>query len=279
MSRRTAPTILDEQRDGDNCTLRLAVPADLDCFPGHFPQAPVLPGVVQVGWALQLAAARLGAAACCRELETLKFQRILQPGDHVTLTLCHDRAHGKLRYVYRQGDTPHSSGRLVLDPPRERQVIDHVPAPPALSAPQPIARLLPHAGEMVLLDAALEHGPGHVLCSRRVPAGGLFHDADGTLPAWVGIELMAQAIAAWVGYQAAENGAPVRLGLLLGTRHYACNVAAFAPGSELRIAARRDAHDDCGMGMFACRIEAPGVLAEARLAVFSPTDASALFPS
>jgi predicted hotdog family 3-hydroxylacyl-ACP dehydratase len=235
--------------------------------------------VVQVGWALQLAAACLGIAPHCREMETLKFQRILQPGDRVTLTLCHDRAHGKLRYAYRQGDTPHSSGRLVLDPPRERQIIDHVPAAPALSVPHPIARLLPHAGEMVLLDAVLEHGPAHVLCSRRIPAGGLFHGADGTLPAWVGIEFMAQAIAAWAGCQARENSEPVRLGLLLGTRHYACNVAAFVPGSELRIEARRDAYDDRGMGMFACRIEAPGVLAEARLAVFSPTDASALFPS
>jgi len=141
----------------------------------------------------------------------------------------------------------------------------------------PIAELLPHAGEMILLDAVLEHGPEHALCSRRVPAGGLFHDADGNLPAWMGVELMAQAIAAWAGCQAKAAGEPVRLGFLLGTRHYVCNVAAFAPGSELRIEARRDFHDDGGMGVFACRIEAPGVLAQARLTVFSPPDASALF--
>src|SRR6185312_9475626 len=122
----------------------------------------------------------------------------------------------------------------------------------------PIAELLPHAGEMILLDAVLEHASEHAVCSRRVPAAGLFHDADGNLPAWMGVELMAQAIAAWAGCQAKAAGEPVRLGFLLGTRHYVCNVAAFAPGSE-------------------CRIEAPGVLAEARLTVFSPPDASALF--
>jgi predicted hotdog family 3-hydroxylacyl-ACP dehydratase len=143
----------------------------------------------------------------------------------------------------------------------------------------PIAELLPHAGEMILLDAVLEHGPEHAVCSRRVPAAGLFHDADGNLPAWMGVELMAQAIAAWAGCQAKAAGEPVRLGFLLGTRHYVCNVVAFAPGSELRIEARRDFHDDSGMGVFACRIEAPGVLAEARLTVFSPPDASALFQS
>ncbi|MDE2317684.1 MAG: hypothetical protein KGK06_14855, partial [Xanthomonadaceae bacterium] len=65
--------------------------------------------------------------------------------------------------------------------------------------PWPIAELLPHAGAMILLDAVLEHGPEHALCRRRVPAGGLLHDADGALPAWMGVELMAQAIAAWAG--------------------------------------------------------------------------------
>ena len=143
----------------------------------------------------------------------------------------------------------------------------------------PIAELLPHAGEMILLDAVLEYGPEHAVCRRRIPAAGLFHEADGALPAWMGVELMAQAIAAWAGCQARAAAEPVRLGFLLGTRHYACNVAAFAPGSELRIEARRDFHDDSGMGVFACRIEAPGVLAEARLTVFSPPDASALFQS
>ena len=145
--------------------------------------------------------------------------------------------------------------------------------------PWPIAELLPHAGAMILLDAVLEHSPEHTLCRRRVPADGLFHDADGALPAWMGVELMAQAIAAWAGCQAKQAGEPVRLGFLLGTRHYTCNVAAFAPGSELRVEARRDFHDDSGMGVFACRIEASGILAQARLTVFSPPDAATLFTS
>ncbi|HEX7731650.1 MAG TPA: acyl-CoA synthetase [Rhodanobacter sp.] len=113
---RTRPVILDERRDGDECTLRLRIPDDLAYFPGHFPQAPVLPGAVQVAWALQLAASRLGTAPQCREMEALKFQRLLRPGDHVTLTLRHDRARGKLHFAYREGETAYSSGRLVLEP-------------------------------------------------------------------------------------------------------------------------------------------------------------------
>lgn len=113
---RTDPVILREQRDGDSCTLLLQLPADLAYFAGHFPQAPVLPGAAQVAWALRLAAARLGSSPQCREMEALKFQRLLQPGDRVTLTLRHDRARGKLHFAYRDGDTSYSSGRLVLEP-------------------------------------------------------------------------------------------------------------------------------------------------------------------
>lgn len=279
MSTRTDPTILDEQRDGDECTLHLHIPDDLAYFPGHFPQAPVLPGVVQIAWALQLAASRLGTLPQCRELEALKFQRLLRPGDRVALALRHDRARGKLHFAYRQGDVAYSSGRLVPFPPSERKAGDPLPLPMQRASPWPIAALLPHAGEMLLLDAVLEHGPAHVLCNRRVPVHGLLHDTGGALPAWTGVELMAQAIAAWAGCQAREAGEPVRLGFLLGTRRYVCNVTAFAPGSELRIEARRDFHDGNGMGLFACRIEAPGMWAQAQLAVFSPPDASALFPS
>lgn len=138
----------------------------------------------------------------------------------------------------------------------------------------PVAELIPHAGAMILLDAVLEHDAERVLCCRRIPASGLFHDRDGGLPAWVGVELMAQATAAWAGCLAMANGESIRVGYLLGTRHYVCNVSSFAPGSELLVEARREHHDASGTALFACRIEAPGVLAQARLTVFSPPDGS-----
>lgn len=112
-----APAVLHETLEGDNCTLRLQVPAELACFPGHFPGAPVLPGVVLVDWALALAAARWSLPAACREMEALKFQRLLQPGDRVTLALRLDRARGKLHFAYREGDVAYAAGRLVLGPP------------------------------------------------------------------------------------------------------------------------------------------------------------------
>ncbi|MET0330788.1 MAG: hypothetical protein ABW154_05090 [Dyella sp.] len=110
------PHVREETRDADgSLLLRLRVPLDLVHFDGHFPAAPVLPGMLQLGWALALAAPRLGTAAECREFEALKFQHLLRPGDDVLLHLRWDAARGKLHFAYRWGDQAYSSGRLLLE--------------------------------------------------------------------------------------------------------------------------------------------------------------------
>jgi 3-hydroxymyristoyl/3-hydroxydecanoyl-(acyl carrier protein) dehydratase len=105
--------LLEESQHDGNWTLALRVPLDLIYFPGHFPQAPVVPGVVQIDWALALAATRLGTPLRCKAMEALKFQHLLRPGDRADLTLHHDAARGKLHFAYRHGDKAFSSGRLA----------------------------------------------------------------------------------------------------------------------------------------------------------------------
>jgi predicted hotdog family 3-hydroxylacyl-ACP dehydratase len=131
---------------------------------------------------------------------------------------------------------------------------------------------VPHRGPMNLLDD-VEHCDDHAIVARvRVPAGGLFHGADG-VPAWVGIEYMAQAVAAWSGARARAGGGSPRIGYLLGSRRYEAAVPAFGVGAELRVFASCELMSDNGLGMFDCRIEQDGrVLASARLSVFEPPD-------
>ena len=135
----------------------------------------------------------------------------------------------------------------------------------------PIEQLLPHAGRMVWLDRVLEWDAERVVCERTVRRGDLEVTSDG-LPAWAGIELMAQAVAAWNGCQVLSAGGQVRPGFLLGTRAYQADADVFPMGSRLRIEAIRTFHDEDGMASFACRITADDVQAEARLTVFSPPD-------
>ncbi len=107
--------LLDEREVDGVWTLRLRLPPQLAHFAGHFPDAPVLPGVLQVQWALALAAPRLGIAPRCREMEALKFQRLLRPGDEVELELRLDAPRGKLHFAYRIDGAHCSSGRLRVE--------------------------------------------------------------------------------------------------------------------------------------------------------------------
>lgn len=108
-----SPIMVAEHDADDARIIELRVPLDLAHFPGHFATAPVVPGAVQVAWALNLAASRLGTGERCHSMEALKFQQLLRPGAPVTLTLRADRTRGKLHFSYRHGDANYSSGRLI----------------------------------------------------------------------------------------------------------------------------------------------------------------------
>ncbi|HBP46325.1 3-hydroxylacyl-ACP dehydratase [Pseudomonas sp. FSL R10-0056] len=137
----------------------------------------------------------------------------------------------------------------------------------------PLAELLPHAGDMILIDQVLAFDEEQIETRLIVKAGGLFNREDGSLPAWTGIELMAQSVAAYAGCRARLQGRPVALGFLLGTRKFECNVEHFPLGAPLHIHALRSLEDDNGMGVFECHLTGPGIHASARLNVFRPPQA------
>jgi len=137
----------------------------------------------------------------------------------------------------------------------------------------PLAQLLPHAGDMILIDQVLAFDQEQIHTRLTVRAGGLFNREDGSLPAWVGVELMAQSVAAYAGCRARVQGDPVELGFLLGTRKFECNVDHFPLGCELHIHALRSLEDDNGMGVFECHLPGPDIHATARLTVFRPPQA------
>ncbi|SEN23008.1 hotdog family protein [Pseudomonas sp. ok266] len=136
--------------------------------------------------------------------------------------------------------------------------------------PWPLAELLPHAGDMILIDSITSFDDEQIYTRLTVQPDGLFNLPDGSLPAWVGIELMAQSVAAFAGCHARQKGNPVELGFLLGTRKFECNVEAFPAGSELTIHGLRSLEDENGMGVFECHINGAGIHASARLNVFRP---------
>ncbi|MCO5095184.1 MAG: hotdog family protein [Xanthomonadaceae bacterium] len=138
-----------------------------------------------------------------------------------------------------------------------------------------IETVMPHRGAMRLVDRVLEHDAEAISVEARVRADGPFH-VDGGLPAYVGVELMAQAIACWAGVRARAQGLAPPVGFLLGTRRYEAHVQVFGIGEVLRVTAHRELMADSGLAVFSCTISARGVpLASAHVSVFEPPDAGA----
>lgn len=126
---------------------------------------------------------------------------------------------------------------------------------------------------MVLLDKVLEVGENHIVTGLEVREDGLFSNPEREVPAWVGIEYMAQTVAAYSGYWRRCHGEAVQLGFLLGTRHYECSAGSFPCGAPLRVFAEKLMEGANGMSVFDCRIEGEGISASAKLNVLLPKDA------
>ncbi|HTH44304.1 MAG TPA: hotdog family protein [Oxalicibacterium sp.] len=133
--------------------------------------------------------------------------------------------------------------------------------------------LVPHAGPMVLLDRVVSVGDDMLCAEVVITPQTLFCDGQG-VGAWVGIEYMAQAVAAFAGYEARQRGEAVQVGFLLGSRRYECTCSAFAVGSSLHVYALRTLQGENGLGAFECHIEdaakAGTALATATITVFQP---------
>lgn len=142
-----------------------------------------------------------------------------------------------------------------------------------------IAALVPHSGQMVLLDRVVSADADNLCAEVRIHAGSVLATEQG-VGSWVGIEYMAQAIAAHAGWLARQRGEAVKVGFLLGSRKYDTSVPYFAPGSVLLVHVHRVLQAENGLGAFDCRIVSAGAdagvdaaaasLATATVTVFQP---------
>lgn len=136
-----------------------------------------------------------------------------------------------------------------------------------------IRTLVPHAGAMVLLDSLVSVDADNLCAAVAITEQTMFC-RDGEVGAWVGIEYMAQAIAAHAGWLALQQGEAVRIGFLLGSRRYECSAPAFTQGMVLHVHVHMEIKNENGLGAYHCRIEdaaQPGqVLAQGTITVFQP---------
>lgn len=139
--------------------------------------------------------------------------------------------------------------------------------------PWSVPELLPQSGRMILLDDAIAAGEGWVEAGVRIGEDSLLYEAGFGVPAWVGIEYMAQTVAMYSGIRRKRAGEQVKIGFLLGTRRYVAMTDYFVLGYYIRIHAREEWQDG-QMAVFDCRIESAACLATARINVYQPQEVS-----
>ena len=105
------PAILLRTVNDDSLRLRFDIREDLDCFRGHFPDVPVLPGVVQLDWAVRVACEHFGITGVPTDIQRLKFKSVVTPPAEIDLELTRTGP-TTVRFAYSSADAQYSEGRL-----------------------------------------------------------------------------------------------------------------------------------------------------------------------
>lgn len=121
-----------------------------------------------------------------------------------------------------------------------------------------ISELLPHKGPAVLIDKILSDAPDSITVSARITRQHPFYVEGHGVPVWVGIEMMAQAIAAHAGLTGRRENREPRSGMLLGTRRYETKTSWFAENSDLEILAEREFGENSGLAACSCKVSCNG---------------------
>lgn len=107
-------SIYREADDENQVRLELHVPIELAYFAGHFPDLPVLPGVVQIDWAVRYARAHFSLTGCFTALEHIKFQSLVLPDAKLELLLKWNEQKKQLEFSFSTSERKYSSGRIAF---------------------------------------------------------------------------------------------------------------------------------------------------------------------
>lgn len=104
------PRILERTETASGIDYRLDIGPELYWFLGHFPDNAILPGVVQIHWAVHFGAELNFAPEDFTGLTRVKFKNIVRPHTILTLELvAKDR---RLGFTYTAADILHSTGTI-----------------------------------------------------------------------------------------------------------------------------------------------------------------------
>lgn len=140
----------------------------------------------------------------------------------------------------------------------------------------PIEKVLPHVHPMILVNELVDYSDSTGSCLVNISPTSVFYDEKrDAVPACIGIEYLAQTIAAHASANKLDAGNTVKVGFLVSTKNYKASVSHFSNGDELVTHVSRIFKEPNGLGAFECSIKrGEQLLIEATINVFEPEDAT-----
>ena len=127
---------------------------------------------------------------------------------------------------------------------------------------------------MQLITRIVAWGSQELVAEVDIADDGPFAEPGLGVPRWVGLEYMAQAVAALDGIRLREAGRGVPPGYLLGTRRLEQTDGYFQPGATLRITVQEVLQGENGLGIFSCLLEPGERSLSCQLTVYRPAQNS-----
>lgn len=107
------PDVRFKVQSKNKVEIGLKIPKELAYFEGHFPDFPVVPGVVQVHWAVEFARVTFKMTGFVAQASQIKFSNLMRPLDEICLILDHLPEKSLIIYSYRANEKIYASGRLM----------------------------------------------------------------------------------------------------------------------------------------------------------------------
>ncbi|HEY9030683.1 MAG TPA: AMP-binding protein [Kangiella sp.] len=114
------PDVISQHVADNQLQIELMINPELEAFAGHFDQFPIIPGVVQISWALHYFSSFLAGqpvTSSTRQvttIKTLKFQHVITPNSLVILDLSFDVSKQVLAFRFYNSEHQYSSGKILL---------------------------------------------------------------------------------------------------------------------------------------------------------------------
>ncbi|WP_041524065.1 ApeP family dehydratase [Gilvimarinus agarilyticus] len=139
-----------------------------------------------------------------------------------------------------------------------------------------LADYLPHQPPMRLIDTLVNNSHRDVEVLAHINSDNVFYDAvRGGVPAWAGIEYMAQAAAAWVGLEDTQAGRAIDPAFLISSRQYTAHQPLFVLNTTLRVVVHADLIDGSLVAFTGCIYHGTELMAEAVFTAYRPDDVAA----